>query len=262
VGGKVKMLLKGKRAIVTGGNAGIGKSVAIAYAKEGANVVVFGVDEAKNTAVVAELQKQGVCAAAVKCDVADPEQVAAAVEKSVGFLGGVDILANIAGISPKAPGGNKIPFYEIDIDTWHRVIEVNMSSVFYVSRLVSRYMMKQRYGKIINMSSIVGLTGSEHGPAAACYSASKAGVISLTRSMAYELAEYNITVNAAAPGRIATAMSSANNEYYNKRNMNDIPAKRFGTPEEVANFFVFYASDKSSYITGETTLIAGGWLIR
>ena len=85
-------------------------------------------------------------------------------------------------------------------------------------------MIEQRYGKIINMSSIVGLTGSEHGPAAACYSASKAGIISLTRSMAYELAEYNVTVNAAAPGRIATAMSGANNEYYNKRNLNDIPA--------------------------------------
>jgi 3-oxoacyl-[acyl-carrier protein] reductase len=119
-------------------------------------------------------------------------------------------------------------------------------------------MIEQHYGKIVNMSSIVGLTGSEHGPAAAYYSASKAGIVSLTRSMKYELAEYNITVNAVAPGRIESAMSSTNNEIYNKRNMNDIPMKRFGRADEVADVFVFYASDESSYITGETTLVTGG----
>lgn len=256
------MLLKGKKAIVTGGNAGIGRAVACAFAKEGADIVIYGLDQSKNAATVSELQSYGVQAKGIICDVSRPTEVASAVQESAAFLGRIDILANIAGISPKAPGGYKIPFYDIEIETWRKVIEVNLSSMFYVSRLVSKYMMDQKYGKIINMSSIVGLTGSEHGPASACYSASKAGVISLTRSMAYELAEYNITVNAAAPGRIATAMSSSNNEYYNKRNMNDIPAKRFGTPEEVADFFVFYASDKSSYITGETTLITGGWLIR
>jgi len=255
-------MLEGKKAVVSGGNAGIGKAIALAYAKNGADIVIYGRNKEKNAAAVSEIEGIGVKAYSICCDVSKPDEVASAVGKSAELLGRIDILANIAGISPKKAGGFKIPFYEIEIDTWHEVMEVNLSSVFYVSRLVSRYMIRQKYGKIINMSSIVGLTGSEHGPAAACYSASKAGIISLTRSMAYELAEYNITVNAAAPGRIATAMSSANNEYYNKRNMNDIPAKRFGTPEEVADLFVFYASDRSSYITGETTLIAGGWLIR
>ena len=256
------MILEGKKAIVSGGNAGIGRAITLAYAKEGADVVIYGRNDEKNAAVAAEAETLGVKAYPIRCDVSKPDEVETAVKQSAELLGRIDILANIAGISPKKPGGFKIPFYELEIDTWREVMEVNLNSVFYVSRLVSRYMIEQRYGKIINMSSIVGLTGSEHGPAAACYSASKAGIISLTRSMAYELAEYNVTVNAAAPGRIATAMSGANNEYYNKRNLNDIPAKRFGTPEEVADFFVFCASDKSSYITGETTLITGGLLIR
>lgn len=255
-------MLEGKKAIISGGNAGIGRAITLAYAKEGADVVIYGRNAEKNLTVVEEAKAFGVNACPICCDVSDPKEVEVAVERSAKFLGRIDILANIAGISPKKPGGFKIPFYELEIDTWNEVMNVNLNSVFYVSRLVSKYMINQSYGKIINMSSIVGLTGSEHGPAAACYSASKAGIISLTRSMAYELAEYNITVNAAAPGRIATAMSSTNNEYYNQRNLNDIPAKRFGTPEEVADFFVFYASDKSSYITGETTLITGGWLIR
>ncbi len=256
------MLLEGKKAIVSGGNSGIGKAIALAYAREGADVVIYGRSEEKNSVTTDEIKTMGRQAYAIQCDVSKPEQVETAVQRAFGLLGRIDILANVAGISPKKPGGYKIPFYEMEISTWQEVIEVNLSSVFYVSRLVSRYMIEQKYGKIVNMSSIVGLTGSEHGPAAACYSASKAGIVSLTRSMAYELAEYNITVNAAAPGRITTAMSSSNNEYYNKRNLNDIPAKRFGTPEEVADLFVFYSSDKSSYITGETTLITGGWLIR
>lgn len=256
------MTLEGKKAIVSGGNAGIGKAIALAYAKEGADVVIYGRNKERNAAATSEAEAMGVKAYSICCDVSKPCEVASAVIKSAELLGRIDILANVAGMSPKKTGGFKIPFHELEIDMWREVMEVNLSSVFYVSRLVSRYMIEQKYGKIINMSSIVGLTGSEHGPAAACYSASKAGIISLTRSMAYELAEYNITVNAAAPGRIATAMSSANNEFYNQRNMNDIPAKRFGTPEEVADLFVFYASDKSSYITGETTLIAGGWLLR
>lgn len=256
------MLLEGKRAIVTGGNAGIGKAVALAYAKEGAAVFVCARSGDKNRQVVDEIAASGGQAFSAVCDVSVPEDVERALDAARESMGGIDILANIAGVSPKGPDGMKIPFFELDVDTWDDVIRVNLSSAFYMSRLVARDMIRQRYGKIVNMSSIVGLTGSEHGPAAACYSASKAGIVSLTRSMGYELAEYNITVNAVAPGRTESAMSSANNELYNRRNLNDIPIKRFGRPGEIADLFVFYASDKSSYIIGETTVITGGWLIR
>jgi len=256
------MLLQNKRAIVTGGNSGIGKAVARAYAAEGAQVFIFARDEGKNKAAVAEIEAAGGRAYAVQCDVANPADVETAMNSAVNTMGGVDILANIAGISPKAPGGMKLLSLDMDIATWDEVIRINLNSVFYVSRLAARYMKEQNYGKIINMSSIAGLTGSEHGPASCAYYASKSGIIGLTRSMAYELAPHNVTVNAVAPGRIESAMSSANNESYNKRNLADIPAGRFGRAKEVADIFVFYASDKSSYIVGETTLVTGGWLIR
>lgn len=255
-------MLKGKKAIITGGNSGIGKSVASAYAQEGSEVFICARNPEKNEEAKREIEAKGGIVHTFVCDVSVPDEVEKMVKNAVEVMGCIDILANIAGVSPKGPNGTKIPFYELDLKTWEDVIRINLNSVFYTSRLISKYMIEQRYGKIINMSSIVGLTGSEHGPAAACYSASKAGIISLTRSMGYELAEFNITVNAVAPGRIETAMSSSNNKAYNERNLNDIPIKRFGRVEEVSDLFVFYASDKSSYIIGETTLVSGGWLIR
>lgn len=256
------MLLKGRKAIVTGAGAGIGRCVAIAYGEEGADVFVCDINEDNACAVAQEIKALGVNAYAFGCDVSDPDACQRAVDKAVEQMGRIDILANVAGISPKNPGGMKISFLEMSIETWRKVLEVNLSSMFYMSRLVAKHMVEQKYGRIINMSSVAGLTGSEHSPAAICYSASKAGVAAITRSMAYELAEYNITVNAAAPGRIATSMAAANNSIYNDRNLKDIPAKRFGMPEEVADLFVFYASDKCSYINGETTLVTGGWYMR
>lgn len=256
------MLLKNQIAVVTGGNSGIGRAISVAFAREGAEVCILARDENKNKKTVEEIVSAGGQAYAFACDVSDSEQVGNIFEGPLKSLGRIDILANVAGISPKGPGGMKIPSYELDVAIWDKVIRVNLSSAFYVSRIVARRMMEKRYGRIINMSSIVGLTGSEHGPASACYSASKSGIISLTRSMAYDLAPFGITVNAVSPGRIHSDMSGANNEIYNTRNLADIPMGRFGRADEVADLFVFYASGKSSYITGETTLIAGGWLIR
>ena len=138
------MILEGKKAIVSGGNAGIGRAVTLAYAKEGADVVIFGRNDDKNAAVAAEAKALGVRAYPIRCDVSKPDQVETAVKQSADLLGRIDILANIAGISPKKPGGFKIPFYELEIDLWREVIEVNLSSVFYVSRLVSRYILKSR----------------------------------------------------------------------------------------------------------------------
>lgn len=255
------MLLKGKKALVTGGTQGIGKAVAIAFAKNGADVVICGRNEKKLKESEAELSAEGVKAKYIVCDVSDPAAAVKTVQESIKFLGGLDILANIAGISPKAEGGFKLPFYEISDDVWDNVMNTNLNSVFYFSKAVAKQMMEQKYGRIINMSSIVGLTSSEHGPASACYTTSKTGVVGLTRAMAYELAPYNITVNAVAGGRIATEMSASNNQYYNDLHMKLIPMKRFGTPEEVADLFAFLASDKTAYITGTTTNITGGWFL-
>lgn len=258
---KMDMLLKGRRALVTGGTRGIGKAVALEFARQGADVVICGTSPEKLEQVKQELINLGVRADAYVCDVADPVQAEATVKRAAEFLGSIDILANIAGISPKKEGGFKVPFYELTIEQWDRVIDVNLNSMFYFSKYAAPYMMEQKYGRIINISSVVGLTSSEHGPAAACYTTSKTGAIGLTRAMAYELAEYNITVNAVAPGRIQTDMSAANNSYYNDLHMKLIPMKRFGTPQEVADAFVFLASDKSNYITGDTINLTGGWFL-
>lgn len=256
------MILSGKKAVVTGGNSGIGKAISIAYAKEGAEVFIAARHDEKSKAVVGHIESLGGKAHCVQCDVSCYSAVIHMVANAVEEMGRIDILANVAGISPKGSNGMKLLFQELDVRTWEHVMHINMDSVFYVSSLVAKVMIKQEYGKIINMSSIVGLTGSEHGPASACYCASKAAIISLTRSMAYDLAPYGITANAVAPGRIHSEMSHANNDLYNVRNLKDIPMRRFGETGEVADIFVFYASDKSSYITGETTLVTGGWLIR
>lgn len=254
-------MLKEKRALVTGGTRGIGKAVAMEYAKQGADVVICGTNQEKLNQTVEDLLKFGGKATGYICDVSDPQQAEKTVKQAVEFLGGLDILANIAGISPKKEGGMKIPFYELTIEQWDRVIDVNLNSMFYFSKYAAPYMIEQKYGRIINMSSIVGLTSSEHGPAAACYTTSKTGVVGLTRAMAYELAEYNILVNAVAGGRISTEMSAANNPYYNDLHMKLIPMKRFGTTQEVADVFAYLASDKCTYMTGDTINLTGGWYL-
>ena len=253
--------LQGRRALITGGSSGIGRAVALAYAKAGADVAICATNPEKLAKVEAELKEFGGRVLALVCDVGDPEQAEETVRRTEEAFGGIDILCNIAGISPKKEGGFKIPFHELTIEQWNRVIDVNLNSMFYFSRAAAPGMMERKFGRIINMSSIVGMTNSDHGPAAACYSTSKAGAIGLTKAMAYELAPYNITVNAVAGGRISTEMSAANNQYYNDLHMKLIPMKRFGTTDEVANVFLFYASDGSSYVTGDVMNITGGWFI-
>ncbi len=255
------MLLKGKRALITGAGSGIGKAVSLAFSKEGCHVVICDINRENAAKTVEEIKEFGGIAYSLICDVSKYDQAKKCVDDTVALMGGIDILANIAGISMKKPDGTKIPFYELTPEQWVKVFEVNLFSVFYMSSIAAKYMMNQRYGRIINMASTAGKIGSEWGPAAANYSASKAGVIGLTRSMAFELAPYGITVNAVAPGRINTSMASNTNAAINALNLKMIPAGRFGEPEEVADLFVFFASDKSAYIIGETTDINGGWLI-
>lgn len=252
-------MLKGKTAIVTGASRGIGRAVAVQFAEMGANIALCS--RHRSAELEQQILRLGVKASYFVCDVADAEQVSQVVNDIGNLFGKIDILANIAGISPKTADGMKIPFYEQTVEQWHEVMNVNLNSVFYFSKAVIPYMMAQNYGRIINMSSIVGLTNSEHGPASSAYVTSKTGIIGLTRAMAYDLAPYGITVNAIAAGRISTEMSAANNEYYNTLHKKLIPMHRFGTVEEVAKLFLFYASDMCSYITGETTNITGGWFI-
>lgn len=252
-------MLKGKVAIVTGASRGIGKAVSLKLAEAGAGMVLCS--RHMNQALTDQILKMGVEVLSCACDVTDLSAVRQVVEETEHKFGRIDVLANIAGISPKNTDGMKIPFYEQSIEQWREVMETNLNAAFYFSKAVVPMMMKQGSGRIINMSSIVGLTNSEHGPASAAYVTSKTGLIGLTRAMAYDLAPYGITVNAIAAGRISTHMSSANHEYYNELHKKLIPMHRFGTVEEVAELFLFYASDKSSYITGETTNITGGWYI-
>lgn len=252
-------MLKGKVAIVTGAGRGIGKAVSLKFAEAGASLVLCS--RHVNQELTNQISDMGVEVFFCTCDVTDINAVRYAVEETQGRFGRIDILANIAGISPKSTDGMKIPFYELSAEQWHEVMETNLNGAFYFSKAVVPIMMKQRSGRIINMSSIVGLTNSEHGPASAAYVVSKTGLIGLTRAMAYDLAPYGITVNAVAAGRISTDMSSANHEYYNELHKKLIPMHQFGTAEEVAELFLFYATDKSAYITGETTNITGGWYI-
>jgi len=252
-------MLSGKVAIVTGGSRGIGLAITLKFIKAGATVITCSRHKSPDLEN-AEKEFGGKLHAAI-CDVTNQVDIERVVSEVLERCGSVDILANIAGISPKAPGGMKIPFFEQRTDQWRDVIETNLNSVFYFSRAVVHSMMRQNYGRIINMSSIVGLTSSEHGPASSAYVTSKTGVIGLTRAMAYDLAPYGITVNAIAPGRILTPMSAANHPSYDELHTKLIPMHRFGMPEEVAELALFYASEKSAYITGEVTNITGGWYI-
>lgn len=252
-------MLKGRTVIITGANRGIGKAVALKFAEEKANLALCS--RTRNDKLEEQIKQMGNNVFTYICDVTDIARISDVVKETLHRYERIDILANIAGISPKDANGMKIPFYEQSIEQWRDVIETNLNSMFYFSKAVVPIMMQQQYGRIINMSSIVGWTNSEHGPASAAYVTSKTGVIGLTRAMAYDLAPYGITVNAIAAGRIITDMFVTNNEYYNELHSKLIPMHRFGKAEEVAELFLFYASDKSSYITGETTNITGGWYI-
>ena len=245
-------LLEGKTAIITGGSRGIGKSIVEIFAKHGANVAFTyssSVESAK--AIAAEVSKEGVKVKCYKSDASNfdnAQNLAAAVHKE---FGSIDILINNAGITKD---NLLMRMSEEDFD---RVIEVNLKSVFNMTKAVQRVMLKQRKGSIINMSSVIGLKGNA---GQSNYAASKAGVIGFTKSMAIELGSRNIRSNAIAPGFIVTEMTEKLGEETIKKYYEAVPLKRGGTPEEVANTCVFLASDMSSYITGQVLNVDGGML--
>lgn len=245
-------LLEGKNAIITGASRGIGKGIAEVFAKQGANVAFTyssSVEAAK--ALEDELSAFGVKVKGYQSDAADFEQAQKLVDDVVAEFGGVDILINNAGITKD---NLLMRISEADFD---KVIEVNLKSVFNMTKAVQRTMLKQRSGSIINMSSVVGVKGNA---GQTNYAASKAGILGFTKSVALELGSRNIRCNAIAPGFIETEMTAKLDEKTVQGWREGIPLKRGGTPEDVANACLFLASDMSAYVTGQTINVDGGML--
>lgn len=244
------MSLKGKTALVTGGSRGIGRSIALALAKEGANVVInYTSNEESAAKVVQEIESFDVKAMAVKANISKAEDVKEMMDKIEESFDGIDILVNNAGITKDNL------FVRMKEEDWDQVMDVNLKGIFLCTKAVVRKMIKQKYGRIINMSSVVGVAGN---PGQANYCASKAGVIGFTKSLAKEIASKDITVNAIAPGFIETDMTKVLPESVRESMIEAIPMKKYGKPEDIANLVVFLSSDNSSYITGQVIHVDGG----
>ncbi|MGI5970691.1 MAG: SDR family NAD(P)-dependent oxidoreductase [Oscillospiraceae bacterium] len=243
----------GKSVIVTGSTTGIGRAIAMMFAKLGARVVVCNPIQAECDTVAEEIEAGGGRASAIKADISDAEDVENLVKKTVEAFGGIDILINNAGI-----GGSVKPFVDTTHSDWDEVMAVNLRGTYMLSKLVARQMIEQgRGGRIVNISSIASLEGSGHHTA---YGASKAGVNSLTRTMAYELGKYGITVNAICPGFVETEITRRLLEDPEKREaiIKSNPMRKVGKPEDIASVAVFLASDCNSFLTGTQVVVDGG----
>ncbi|WP_144521378.1 3-oxoacyl-[acyl-carrier-protein] reductase [Bacillus pumilus] len=246
-------MLTNKTAVVTGASRGIGRSIAIDLAKNGANVVVnYSGNEAKANEVVDEIKALGQQAFAVKADVSNAEEVQVLMKQAIDTFGSIDILVNNAGITKD----NLL--MRMKENEWDDVININLKGVFNCTKAVTRQMMKQRSGRIINLASVVGVCGN---PGQANYVAAKAGVIGLTKTTAKELATRHITVNAVAPGFISTDMTDKLDENVQAEMLKQIPLARFGAPEDISNVVVFLASEGAGYITGQTIQVDGGMVM-
>ena len=244
------MLLDGKVALVTGGSRGIGRAIAVALAREGAKVAInFAGNEKAAEETKALVEQAGSEAILLKADVSDKDADAALIDTVIKTYGKIDILVNNAGITRDSL---MLRMKEDDFDA---VIDTNLRSVFYLTKAAAKSMMKKRTGRIINMSSVVGLTGNA---GQVNYAAAKAGVLGITKSAAKELASRGITVNAVAPGFIETDMTDVLSDTIKESLLHEIPLKRMGEPKDVANAVLFLASDQSAYITGQVIHVDGG----
>ncbi|WP_297570136.1 3-oxoacyl-[acyl-carrier-protein] reductase [uncultured Anaerovibrio sp.] len=247
------MHLDGKTALITGASRGIGRAIAIKLASEGATVAINYAGNAKAAEEVKSIiEAAGGKAMLVQADVSSAESVDAMIKEVVEAFGGIDILVNNAGITRD---GLLMRMKEED---WDAVINTNLKGVFYCTKAVSKLMMKKRAGRIVNMASVVGLTGNA---GQANYAAAKAGVIGFSKTMAKELASRGITVNMVAPGYIDTDMTAVLSESVRETMVSGIPLGRAGTPEDVANAVLFLVSDDASYITGQVINVDGGMVM-
>lgn len=246
--------LAGKTAIVTGGNAGIGKAIACKLADHGAKVAIFGTNVERGHLVVEEIQSLSQDSVAIfqQVDVSDSSLVKEAVNEVLENFGKVDILVNNAGITKDNL------FIKMKEEDWDTVLNVNLKSVYNVCHALVRTMMKAREGKIINVSSVVGLTGN---PGQVNYSASKAGMLGFTKSLAKELAGRGICVNCIAPGYIDTRMTKALSDKQKEEILSQIPMKRMGSVDDIANAALFLASKMSDFITGQVLTVDGGMVM-
>lgn len=243
-------LLEGKTVVITGAARGIGRQIAISMAREGTNIAFTDLKMDENMeALEKELSAIGVKAKGYASDASDFNQTQEVVTEIQKEFGTIDVLVNNAGIT------RDTLLMRMDEETWDMVIKVNLKSVFNFTKAVQRYMLKQRFGSIINMSSVVGVSGNA---GQTNYSASKAGIIGFTKSTAKELGARGVRSNAIAPGFIITDMTAKLSEEVKEQWINGIPLKRGGTPEDVANVCIFLASDLSSYVNGQVINVCGG----
>jgi 3-oxoacyl-[acyl-carrier protein] reductase len=248
--------LKNKVAIITGARRGMGKSHALVLARAGAKVVVSDISLEDCEAVAEEIKKTGGEAMALKCDVTKKEEIDRMVKGITEKWGKIDILVNNAGICQFNP------FLQLTEDDWNRTIDINLKGEFLCAQAVAKEMAKQKSGAIVNIASVamgqvgVGFQGLTH------YCAAKGGIVAMTEAMALELAPLNIRVNAIAPGMVDTPMieQTKQDPKMMEATLSKVPLHRVGRPEEVSNLVLFLASDISSYITGSTVVIDGGWL--
>ncbi|MFA6350151.1 MAG: 3-oxoacyl-[acyl-carrier-protein] reductase [Candidatus Omnitrophota bacterium] len=246
------MKLKDRVALVTGAAQGIGREIALAFAREGADVIVGDVNLEKASATAKEIEALGRKALAIELNVTDSKKVDEVINKILDKFAKIDILINNAGITKD---GLLLRMKEED---WDAVISVNLKGTFLCTKAVSRVMLKQHSGKIVNIASIIGIMGNA---GQANYAASKAGIIALTKTTAKEFASRNINVNAVAPGFIQTDMTAKLPEEVKQKMLAAIPLNKLGTPLDIANLCIFLASADSDYITGQVIIVDGGMVM-
>ncbi|MDM0086188.1 MULTISPECIES: SDR family NAD(P)-dependent oxidoreductase [unclassified Variovorax] len=238
---------EGRRAVITGGAAGIGLTFATRFVAEGGSVSLWDISQPAIDAAVAAL---GAKASGIRVDVADWAQVEAAATQAAAALGGIDVLVASAGIT-----GPNVPLAEYPVDQWRQVMDVNLNGLFHCNRAVVPYMLAGKYGRIVNIASVAGKEGN---PNASAYSASKAGVIGLTKSLGKELAKSNITVNAVTPAAVRTAIFDQMTPQHIEFMLSKIPMGRFGAVDEIAAVIGWLASEECSFTTGSVFDASGG----
>lgn len=242
------MRLENKIAIITGGARGIGKATAELFVKEGAKVIIWDVLEAGETTALA-IDETGRQCVFQKVDVKDMKSIEAAVSETISRFGKIDILVNNAGILRDKS------FLKMSEDEWQSVIDINLTGVFNCTKAVVPYMVEKKYGRVVCTSSVVGITG---GFGQTNYVASKAAIIGMVKTWAKEFGKHNITANAVAPGFIKTDMTDSIPEEIRNRFIADIPVRRLGEPADIANAYLFLATEEASYISGHTLSVNGG----